>query len=90
MATKKKTTTPVAKLEILCKSDNICEVKIEGDLMALTAALASLMADNDEENKFRDMLSTAIQVVLFQDQADKEKAKKKAATKKKTAIKKKK
>ena len=90
MATKKKSTTEVARLEIVCTSDNVSEVRIEGDLMVLTAALASLMADNDKENKFRDMISTAIQVVLFQDQIDKKEAKKKAATKKKAAPKKKK
>lgn len=90
MATKKKATTEVARLEIVCTSDNVSEVRIDGDLMALTAALASLMTHDDEDNRFRDMISTAIQVVLFQDQIDKKEAKKKAATKKKAAPKKKK
>lgn len=91
MATKKKATKQVAKLEIICTSDNVSEVRIDGDLMALTAALASLMNHDDEDNKFRDIMSTAIQVVLYQDREEKKEAKKKkAATKKKAAPKKKK
>ena len=84
MATKKKATDTVAKLEIVCTSNEEADVKIEGDLESLIAALASLMSYTDEENPFRQIMATAIQVVLFQDALDQKKAtKKKAAPKKK-------
>lgn len=90
MATKKKATDVVAKLEIVCTSNEEADVKIEGDLESLIAALASLMSYDDEENAFRQMMTTAIQVVLFQDALEQKKApKKKAVTKKKAAVKKK-
>ena len=90
MATKKKATDTVAKLEIVCTSNEEADVKIEGDLESLIAALASLMSYDDEENAFRQIMATAIQVVLFQDALNQKKATKKAITKKKAAPKKKK
>lgn len=78
MATKKKATPKVvAKLEIVCTSNEEADVKIEGDLESLIAALASLMAYDDKENAFRQMMTTAIEVVLFQDALNQKKALKK-------------
>ena len=88
MATKKQTKAKeTARLTIVCDSNQESTVKIKGDLQTLTAALASLMSYEDEENVFREMMGLAIQVVL---EEDKRKKKKKLATKKKAAVKKKK
>lgn len=85
MATKKAATKETARLTIICDSSETCTVKITGDTHTLTAALAGLMAEDDDNNAFRQMMSVAIQVVL--DVEEKKAAKKKAA-KKKTAVKK--
>lgn len=86
MATKKKATNVVAKLEVVCTANEEADVKIEGDIESLIAAFASLMAYDDKENAFRQIMATAIQVVLFQDALSrKEVIKKKAAPKKKKA-----
>ena len=85
MATKKQTVKETARLTIICDSNQESTVRIKGDLHTLTAALASLMAHEDENNVFREMMALAIRVVLEED-----KQKKKSATKKKAAVKKKK
>ena len=87
MATKKQTKVKeTARLTIVCDSNRESTVKIKGDMHTLTAALASLMACEDEDNVFREMMALAIRVVLEQDKQ----SKKKPATKKKAAVKKKK
>ncbi len=86
MATKKQAAKETARLTIVCDSNQESTVKIKGDLHTLTAALASLMAHEDEDNVFREMMALAIQVVLYEDKQ----SKKKPATKKKAAAKKKK
>lgn len=86
MATKKKTVKETARLTIICDSNQESTVKIKGDVHTLTAALASLMANEDEDNVFRKIMALAIQVVLYEDKQKK----KKPATKKKAAPKKKK
>lgn len=91
MATKKKTFKQTAKLEIICDNADGCEVKVNGNVDSLTAALASLMAHEDDDNIFRQMMGTAIAVVLFKGELDEKAAKKKKKTvKKKAATKKKK
>ena len=87
MATKKPVVKETARLTIICDSNQESTVKIKGDIRTLTAALASLMAHEDEDNVFREMMALAIRVVLDE---DKQKKKKKSATKKKAAPKKKK
>lgn len=72
-----------ARLTITCDSSETCSVKIKGDIQTLTAALACLMATEDENNAFREMMSLAIQVVIAEDENKKKAAKKKAVTKKK-------
>ena len=86
MATKKQTVKETARLTIICDSNQESTVKIKGDMQTLIAALASLMAHEDENNVFREMMALAIRVVLEQDKQ----SKKKSATKKKAAVKKKK
>lgn len=85
MATKKAAVkaapTETARLTIVCDSSETCSVKIKGDRQTLTAALACLMATEDENNAFREMMSLAIQVVIAEDKSKKA-AKKKAVTKK--------
>lgn len=88
MATKKKTTNQKAKLEIICNGDEELRVKIDGDKDVLTVALACLMSLDDENNEFRQLMATAISVVVYKNQLDEKKAakklvKKKAAPKKK-------
>ena len=91
MATKKaavKTApTETARLTIVCDSSETCSVKIKGDRNTLTAALACLMATEDENNAFREMMTLAIRVVIAEDKSKKA-AKKKAVTPKKAAPKK--
>lgn len=89
MATKKQP-KQTAKLQIICDDNDGCEVKVDGNVDLLTASLASLMAHEDDDNIFRQMMSTAIAVVLFKGELDEKAAKKKKTVKKKTAIKKKK
>lgn len=79
MATKKSVVKETARLTITCDSNQESTVKIKGDIHTLTAALASLMAHEDEDNVFREMMALAIRVVLEQDKQKK----KKSATKKK-------
>ena len=86
MATKKQTVKETARLTIICDSNQESTVKIKGDIHTLTAALASLMAHEDEDNVFRKMMALAIRVVLEEDKQKK----KKPVTKKKAAVKKKK
>lgn len=85
MATKKSATKAASKetarLTIVCNSDEQCSVSVKGDRVTLTAALAALMATEDENNSFREMMSLAIQVVLAESNKKKP-AKKKAAPKK--------
>ncbi len=84
MATKKPAPKETSRLTIITDSAKECTVKIKGDPMQLTAALASLMSQEDENNQFREMMSLAIQVVLHMDKDEKKKpVKKKAAPKKK-------
>ena len=86
MATKKPVVKETARLTIICDSNQESTVRIKGDIHTLTAALASLMAHEDENNVFREMMALAIRVVLEEDKQ----SKKKSATKKKAAVKKKK
>lgn len=86
MATKKPVVKETARLTIICDSNQESTVRIKGDIHTLTAALASLMAHEDEDNVFREMMALAIRVVLEEDKQKK----KKFATKKKAAAKKKK
>lgn len=82
MATKK-TATEVAKLEIICNNNDECIVKLNGDSNKLVAAFASLLVNTDENNSFRNMIDTAITLVLAEDkESKKKKAAKKAAPKK--------
>lgn len=83
MATKKKATNQKAKLEIICNGDDELEVKIDGDKDVLTVALACLMSLDDENNEFRQLMSTAISVVVYKTQLDEKKAAKKLVKKKK-------
>lgn len=84
MATKKATPKEISRLTITTNSEEECTVRIKGDSMALTAALAALMSIEHENNQFREMMALAIQVVLHADKQSKKKStKKKAATKKK-------
>lgn len=89
MATKKAATKAApketARLTIVCNSNEECTVGIKGDTHTLTAALAGLMAEDDENNTFRQMMSVAIRVVL---DVEKKKAAKKKAAKKNAAPKK--
>ncbi len=75
----KKDPKEVARLTIVCTSDEVCSVKTKGSPATLTAALACLMANDDEENQFRNMMGLAIKVVL---EAGEQKPKKKKAAKK--------
>lgn len=86
MATKKQIVKETARLTLICDSSEACTVKIKGEPQTLTAAIASLMAHEDEKNVFREMIALAIRVVLHED----EQKKKKSAIKKKAAPKKKK
>lgn len=56
----------VAKLSITCSDNDECEVIIDGDSLALTAALAGLMSpeSDKEENTFRHMMTMAIELVV--------------------------
>ena len=92
MATTKTAVKETARITIICNSNEECTVKTKGDMTTMTAALACLMATDDENNQFRSMMSVAIQVVLAADgekPAKKKAVVKKAAPKKKAAVKKK-
>lgn len=83
MATKKKQ-AETARLEIICLDNQEAKVKINGNPQDLTAAIASLLTDESEDNSLRYIFHTAISVILFMDQREKKKpAKKNIAPKKK-------
>jgi hypothetical protein len=79
----KKDVKETARLTIICNSDEECGVKIKGDTKTLIAALACLMATDDEDNQFRQMMAIAIQVVITENEMKEKKAAKKKAAKKK-------
>ena len=81
MATKKEV-KETARLTIICDSSETCSVKVKGDTQTLTAALAGLMAEDDEKNVFRQMMALAIRVVLDVEEEKAAKKKKKAIAKK--------
>ena len=84
MATKKPVVKDTSRITIITNSEEECIVKLKGDSMIATAALAALMAADHEDNQFREMMALAIQVVLHEDKQSKKKStKKKAAPKKK-------
>ena len=85
MATKKPV-KETARLTIVCDSANDCTVRIKGERFDLVTALAALLELEDEGNEFRNMIASAMKIVLDEDR----KKKKKRATKKKAAPKKKK
>jgi hypothetical protein len=78
----KKDPKEVARLTIVCNSDEECEVKIKGDRTTLIAALACLMATDDKDNQFREMMALAIKVVEVVEVGEEKPKKKKAAKKK--------
>jgi hypothetical protein len=69
----------VAKIEVICYSNNECDFNMEGERNSMIPALAALLADKSEENDFHHMMNIAIAVVLEKDKMDR----KKAAVKKK-------
>jgi hypothetical protein len=75
----------LTRIEIICKDNKECTVDISGDRKQLIAALASLIADDNEENEFNELIHVAMSVVMFAKKLDMEesKPKKKAAPKKK-------
>ena len=84
MATKKPVVKETSRITIITNSEEECIVKLKGDPMIATAALAALMTADNENNQFREMMALAIQVVLHEDKQSKKKStKKKAAPKKK-------
>ena len=84
MATKKPVIKETSRITIITNSEEECIVKLKGDPMIATAALAALMTADHEDNQFREMMALAIQVVLHEDKQSKKKStKKKAAPKKK-------
>lgn len=85
MTTKKPTVKETSRLTITTDSKQEYVVRIKGDPIDLTAALASLMAAEDENNQFRQLMALAIRVVINNDKQKKKKlvVKKKAAPKKK-------
>ena len=83
MATKKKQ-IETARLEIVCFENEECEVKVNGVAKDLTAAIASVLSNDAEDNKLRSIIHAAIAVVLFMERVEKNQpVKKKAAPKKK-------
>ena len=83
MATKKKQ-VETGRLEIACFENEECEVKVNGSVQDLTAAIASVLSDEAEVNTIRSIFHTAISVVLFMERDKKKKpVKKKAVPKKK-------
>lgn len=81
-----------ARLTIICSSDDTCTVKTKGNMTELTAALACLLVNDNENNQFRSMMALAMQLILTESDekpAKKKKAIAKEAAPKKTAVKKK-
>jgi len=58
-------------------------VKTKGDMNEMTAALACLIDTNHEDNKFREMMAVAIQLIITEHEMKEKKAAKKKAVKKK-------
>ena len=61
----KKAPKVTGKLTIECDEDNNAVVNIDGDMQALTAALAGLLEDESEDNGFGIMMRMAIEVIMF-------------------------
>ena len=70
------------RLTIICNSDDTCTVKTKGNMTELTAALACLLMNDNENNQFRSMMALAMQLILTESD-EKPAKKKKAAVKKK-------
>lgn len=70
------------RLTIICNSDDTCTVKTKGNMTELTAALACLLVNDNENNQFRSMIALAMQLILTESD-EKPAKKKKAAVKKK-------
>jgi hypothetical protein len=70
------------RLTIICNSDDTCTVKTKGNMTELTAALACLLVNDNENNQFRSMMALAMQLILTESD-EKPAKKKKAAVKKK-------
>ena len=70
------------RLTIICNSDDTCTVKTKGNRTELTAALACLLMNDNENNQFRSMMALAMQLILTESD-EKPAKKKKAAVKKK-------
>ena len=70
------------RLTIICNSDDTCTVKTKGNMTELTAALAFLLVNDNENNQFRSMMALAMQLILTESD-EKPAKKKKAAVKKK-------
>lgn len=70
------------RLTIICNSDDTCTVKTKGNMTDLTAALACLLVNDNENNQFRSMMALAMQLILTESD-EKRAKKKKAAVKKK-------
>ena len=70
------------RLTIICNSDDTCTVKTKGNMTELTAALACLLMNDNENNQFRSMMALAMQLILTESD-EKLAKKKKAAVKKK-------
>ena len=73
---KTKDVKETARLTIICNSNEECTVKTKGDMTTMTAALAALMLSDDENNKFREMISRAI-ILIIDVMGEKKSAKKK-------------
>lgn len=73
MARKSVPAEETARLEIVCNNFNECDVTFTGNTMDMTAALAGLMAKDEEENAFRTMMTFAIELVLELDKKSKKK-----------------
>jgi len=78
MSTKKSAAEETARLTITCDATDKCNVEIKGDKHCLTAAFATLLMNDDNDNEFREMIELAIHVVVKE-----QKRNKKAAVKKK-------
>ena len=87
--TKQMAKKEITKIEIVCRNSKECSVDISGDRKELVAALASLIADDDENNEFHQLIHVAMAVVMFEKQRKESPAPKKAAKKKAAPVKKK-
>ena len=79
----KKDVKETSRLTIICNNKEQCTVKTKGDMNEMTAALACLMDTNHEDNKFREMMAIALQVIITEHEMKEKKAAKKKAAKKK-------